>query len=349
MSRVLLAALGLLALAAPVRAQGNTQEALDRAVNLFENLEVERALTLLRQIISPASPYEVTREQRVLAYKYTGASLAIVGARDSAIVYFRAALERDAFTDLDPERFTEIEREAFTEARNQFLAIGTRPVQAAYIDPATERLTLTFVTTHAALMRVELREAGTDARTLLYEGASEGVREVAWSGLDASGRIAPEGRYEVVFAGTSRLTGRSDSTRLYLDLRHDREALEDTLPSLRPTELLPERHPPSAAPLELAKGLGLAASALILPRLVSNPSLDGGDRTLVASVAGAAAITGIVASVVRHRNRELPANIAANRSRLAERDAVNAAIRQRNSVRIAATKLRIAPAAGITQ
>ena len=338
----------LIAFAAPLRAQGNTQEALDRAVSHFENLEVERSLTLLRQIISPATPYEVTREQRVVAYKYTGAALALVGMRDSAIVYFRAALERDAFTDLDPERFTEIEREAFTEARNQFLAIGTRPIPESRIDPATERITLTFVTTHAADMRVELREVRTDLRTLLYEGQSAGVREVTWNGLDAGGRLAAEGRYEVVYLATSQLTGRTDSTRLYIDIQHDREALEDTLPSLRPEGLLPERHPVSAAPLELAKGLGLAASALILPSIVGNSSLDG-DRTLVASVAGAAALTGVVASVIRHRNRELPANIAANRARIAERDAANAAIRQRNSARLAATRLRIAPAAGISQ
>ena len=291
----------------------------------------------------------MTREQRVVAYKYTGAALALVGMRDSAIVYFRAALERDAFTDLDPERFTEIEREAFTEARNQLLAVGTRPVRPTEMDPATERITFTFATTHAAQMRVELREVRTDRRTLLFDGPSAGVREIPWSGLDGGGRIVPEGRYEVVYLATSQLTGRSDSTRSYIDVQHDREALEDTLPSLRPDELLPERHPPSAAPLELAKGLGLAASALILPRVVGNAELDGSGRTLVVSVAGAAAVTGVVASVIRHRNRDLPANIIANRTRLAEREAANAAIRQRNSARLAATRLRIAPAAGITQ
>ena len=344
-----MAILLLAAAALPARAQGNTQEALDRAIGLFENLEVERSLTLLRQIISPASPYEVTREQRVVAYKYTGAALALVGMRDSAIVYFRAALERDAFTDVDPERFTEVEREAFAEARQQFLAIGTRPIRESYIDPARERLMLSLVTTHAADVRVELREVRTDGRTLLFEGATEGVREIAWSGLDASGRIAPQGRYEVIFAATSRLTGRSDSTRLYLELQHDREALEDTLPSLRPEDLLPERHPPSAAPLELAKGLGLAASALVLPGIVGNSSLEGGNRTLVITVAGAAAVTGVVASVVRHRNRELPANVAANRTKMAERESANAAVRLRNAARVAGTKLRIVPAAGISE
>lgn len=343
-------ALGLLLLGAlPLRAQGNTEEALDRAVALFDELQVERSLVMLRQIVSPSSPYEVTQEQRVRAYKYLGASMAIMGMLDSSVVYFRAALERDAFTDLDPARFTEVERGAFTEARHQFLAIGARPIVARQLDPATERLTLTFVTTHPAVMRVELHEVRTGARTPLFEGANEGVREIAWDGLDASGRIAPEGRYEVIFAGTSSITGRSDSTRAYFDLQHEREPLEDTLPSLRPQELLIERHPSSAAPLELAKGLGLAASALMLPSLLSNSRLDGHDRRLVATVAGAAAITGVVASVVRHRNRDIPANIAANQQRIRARAAANQLIEQRNSVRVAGTRLRIVPAAGLTR
>ena len=348
--RVAVLAVVLLAgTAAPVRAQGNTQEALDRAVTLFEELQVERALTMLRQIISPASPYEVTREQRVRAYQYIGASLAIVGMRDSAVVYFRAAIERDPFVDLDPARFTELERGAFAEARLQLFAIGVRPLRETHLDPATERLTLAFATTHVASMTAEMRHVGSGMRIPLFAGSTDGVREIGWNGLDASGRIAPEGRYEVVFAGSSLHNDRADSARLYLDLRHDREPLEDTLPSLRPDELLPERHPPSAAPLELAKGLGLAASALVLPTVVTNGDLNRGDRRLVTAVAGAAAATGIVASIRRHRNRDLPANIAINRQRILERAATNAQIVQRNSARLAATRLRISPAAGITQ
>lgn len=347
MRALLLASLLVVGFRAPLRAQGNTEEALDRAVMFFEELQVERALTLLRQIISPASPYEVTREQRVRAYQYVGASLAIVGMRDSAVVYFRAAIERDPFVDLDAQRFTELERNAFAEARLQLFAIGVRPLRDVSLDPATERLTFAVATTHTAGMHAELRHVGSGLRIPLFEGSTDGVREITWSGLDADGRIAAEGRYEVVFAGSSLHTGRSDSTRLYLDLVHDREPLEDTLPALRPDELLPERHPPSAAPLVLAKGLGLAASALVLPTLVANDQLNRGDRRLVAAISGAAAAVGVVASVQRHRHRDLPGNIAANRQRLLERAAVNAQVHQRNSARIAATRLRISPAAGI--
>lgn len=338
----------LLATAMPVGAQANTAEALDRAVRSFEELQVERALTLLRQIISSGSPFEVTRDQRVRAYKYLGASLALVGMRDSALVYFRAALERDPFTDLEQERHTEQERSAFLEARYQLFALSARPVQRAVIDPATEYVTFTFVTTHPAMLTVELREGTSGTRIPLYAGDGEGVRELAWNGLTTDGRLAPAGRYELVFAGTSMHSGRSDSTRLYLTVGHDRPALEDTMPTIPPGSLLPEAHPQSAAPLELAKGMGLAASALLLPTLLANDQLDRGDRKLVAVVVTGAAVTGIVSSVIRQRRREIPANIVTNRQRIAERDSRNAEIRQRNAQRLAQTRLVIEPAGGIT-
>src|SRR5207302_417705 len=54
-------------------AQGSTAELLGQAHQFYERLEVERALPLLRQIVSPNWPFEVTPDQRVDAYKYLGA------------------------------------------------------------------------------------------------------------------------------------------------------------------------------------------------------------------------------------------------------------------------------------
>src|SRR5947199_9556782 len=87
-------------------AQGSTQDLLQQASEFYERLDVERALPLLRQIVSPNWPFEVTREQRVEAYKYLGACLTLAGKRDSAVLFFRAAIERDPFTELDPNLFT---------------------------------------------------------------------------------------------------------------------------------------------------------------------------------------------------------------------------------------------------
>src|SRR2546430_5844358 len=47
--------------------------------------------------------------------------------------------------------------------------------------------------------------------------------------------------------GRSRLTGTSDSARVYFDVRHEVEALEDTLPDFDRRRLLPERISAEAA------------------------------------------------------------------------------------------------------
>src|SRR2546422_3525394 len=144
----------------PVRAQTETADLLRQAQELYERLEIERALPLLRQIVSPSWPHEITKEQRVQAYTYLGASLALTGVRDSALLYFRGAIERDPFTDLDARRFTPAQLALFRQARGLTFAVAARPVAAARGDPRTGRAAFPVVTTPAASLRVELRPAG---------------------------------------------------------------------------------------------------------------------------------------------------------------------------------------------
>ncbi len=339
----------LLALGAPARAgaQASTAAALDEAIGLYQELQVERALAMLRQIVSPSSPFEVSRAQRVRAYTYLGASLAILGERDSALVYFRAALERDPFVDLDPTVFTATERDAFAEARRGLFVVGLRPLQGERIDPTRDAFTFTVVTTHEGSMALSLRPVDGSAFIPLPGGEGEGVRDLRWSGLGVDGRLAAPGRYALVVRGTSYLSGRSDSVVAFFDLVHDRESLEDSLPPLRAADLLPERQPRSAPARALARGLGVAAGAVLLGRAVGHPSLGEGQRGFAYSVAGVATVAGIAASLHRQRHPELPENAAENRRRVAARSRENAEIAARNAARIAATKLVLVPAAGV--
>src|SRR6058998_3337705 len=131
-----------------VHAQTETADLLRQAQELYEQVEIERVMPLLRQIVSPGWTFEVTPDQRVLAYTYLGASLALLGARDSALLYFRGAIEREPFTDLDTRRFTPAQVTLFQQARGLTFAVAARPVAAARLDPRTERATFTVVTTH---------------------------------------------------------------------------------------------------------------------------------------------------------------------------------------------------------
>lgn len=347
----LAAVAALLAVAAPgrVAAQASTAATLDEAIGLYQDLQVERALAMLRQIVSPSSPFEVSRAQRVRAYTYLGASLAILGERDSALVYFRAALERDPFVDLDPTIFTATERDAFAEARRGLFVVGLRPLQGERIDPARESFTFTVVTTHEGTLAVSMRPVDGSPVIALSGGEGEGVRELRWSGLGRDGRLAPPGRYGIVVNGTSYLSGRADSVVAFFDLVHDRAALEDSVPPLRASDLLPERQPRSAPARALARGLGVAAGALLLGRVVGHPSLGEGQRGFAYGVAGVATVAGIAASLHRQRHPELPENVAVNRLRIEARARANAEIAARNAARIAATQLVIVPAAGVGQ
>ena len=348
-SRGLLALAVLIRLggAAPLPAQVNTAETLRQAVGLYEDLQVERAVALLRQVVSPSSPFEVSREQRVEAYTYLGASLAILGKRDSAIVYFRAALERTPYIDLDPQRFTETEREALAEARRQTFGLGLRPVTSTQLDPRTDNLTFQMITTHAATVTAEVRSRGAASGTVLSSRELDGQGEIQWNGVLAEGRLAPAGRYELVLRGRSTLIAQSDSARIYFDVRHDTPPLEDTLPALRPEELLPERHAASAAGFDLLKGFGLATAALLLPSVIGNENLGKAGRVAATSVAGVAGTAGVISSIRRQRSRDIAPNIAANRLRAAERALRNAEIRRANDEKLALTKLVVTPAAGI--
>jgi len=345
-SRIALVAV-LLGAPAAGAAQGTTAEMLDRAVHYHAELDVEREVAILRGIVSPNSPFIVTQEQRGLAYKYLGAALVVRGQADSGILYFRAAIERDPFTELEPQKFTPKELAAFGEAQRLTFALGVRPVMPDTIDPRTERLTFTVLSTHAAALRVELRATGASTVLPLYAGDNDGPRELQWDGLLGDGRLAPPGRYELLVTGSSRLNERRDSTRLYFSLDHDHSPLDDTLPALRSDELLPEQLPPGMARSELLKGFGLAAAALLIPRTLANGDLQGGGRTLAVGVAGVVSAAGVAGFIHRQRHREIPANVVANARRRVERTTANAAIVQRNRERLAETRLVIGPAAGV--
>lgn len=326
-------------------AQGSTAELLGQAHQFYERLEVERALPLLRQIVSPNWPFEVTPDQRVDAYKYLGACLALAGKRDSAVLYFRAAIERDPFTDLDPSLFTPAQLATFDEARRHTLAVAVRPIQAARVDPRTTRVSFTVVATHAALVDVKLSAIGAGSPLLLFQGTMDGVREIAWDGLLANRRLAPPGRYTLAVAGRSRVTGAADSARVYFDLRHEIAQLEDTLPDLDPRVLLPERISAEAARRDVAAGLGVAAAALLIAG-AANADLGGSERGGADVVAATAAVTGVVAFLAHRRQGAIPQNVTANARHRAQRDSTNVAIRGRNADRIAATALLVSPAAG---
>src|SRR5207253_3214956 len=199
--------------------------------------------------------------------------------------------------ELDPNLFTPAQLATFGEAQRRTFAVAVRPVASARVDPRTARVTFTVVATHAALVDVKLSAVGTGPRQSLFQGTMDGVREITWDGLFSDRRLASQGRYALAVAGRSRLTGTSDSARVYFDLRHEVAPLEDTLPALDRGALLPERISPEAARRDVAKGLGVAGAARAAGVIVAAAILGG------AAPAGAqrALTVAPLVSLVEHR------------------------------------------------
>jgi hypothetical protein len=347
--RIALAAGALLLLVRPAAAQDTTAAILRQARARYEELDLERALPLLRQVVSPQWTFPITPAQRVEAYTYLGAALVLVSQGDSAVAYFAAALARDPFTDLDPAQFTPGQVLAFGAARRTVFGVGARPVAAARADMRTERVRFTVATTHRAALGVLLEPIGTGIPPYrVFSGESEGVRDVPWDGLLAEGRLAPPGRYSLLVVATSLSLGRTDTARVFFQAAYEMAALEDTLPRIPRRTLLPEYQPVRGAARELLKGAALATGVLLASQGLANHRLGAGMRGGAAVVAGAGVAVGVGGFVLRARQRApIPENVTANRQREAERRAVNEAILRRNADRLAQTILLVTPVAGV--
>jgi len=332
----------------PLAAQDSSTAVLQRARSYYEGLDLERALPLLRQVVSSQWPYEITPAQRVDAYKYLAAALVLVGQSDSAVSYFAAALARDPFTDLDPQEFTPAQRSAFASARPLVFAVAARPLAEARVDVRSERIRFVVATTHRAALQVLLRPLEEGATAFpVFQGENDGEREIAWDGLTPDGRLVETGRYALLVVGTSRVLDRTDSARVYFLVAREAVTLEDTLPALRRGLLLPERVGAPGATRELAKGLIIAGGALLASSAVVNRELGGGGRGGARVVASLGVLAGAAGFLTLSRRHDIPANIQANVQRQAERRATNQAIEQRNADRLARAVLIISPAAGV--
>lgn len=340
--RILLA--GLLLAVLPGRLRAQADEQLRNAIRRYENLEIDRARALFEQVISPSTPFPVTEAQRVIAYKYLGATMATLGQRDSALTFFKAAIGRDPLVDLELRSFSEQERQIFQTARQQLFRVGLRPVPRDTLDPQTERLNFTIATTHLGLVRLELVSTFDDTRYTLFEGDVDGPRDIPFNGLSPrGGGPIPQGAYDLVILGDSRSRAQqSDSTSTLLEITWDRQPLEDTIMAFTAADTLITRQRPSAATRDMALGLAVAAGALLSTRVVGQSSLQG-KTALAGGVAVLGVGTGLYAFLHRRSHPDIPENVAENLARQQRRLALNASIMTRNNERIQSTKIIIRP------
>lgn len=362
MKRLALAAL-LVATPALARAQQDTESRLANAIARYEAFDVEGARPILLQIISPGYLQQVTPEQRATAYKYLGASYAVLASPDTATTYFVAALDFDPFTDLDPSKFAASELEAFNRAKTQIFKVAMRSIPGpALLRPQpglsveTAAFTFTFISTQRSNMRIVLQHTtpvplpgqprDSAPEQVLYSGTNDGVRTVAWRGTLNNGAFAPPGTYtlSVTATPTQGNVTREERDSKTFRLEHLLEPLEDTLPTLNPNDpeqLLPTQYRQIAIWQDLIKGgfVGVVAA-------VALPSVVGSDINTLPHALGSAGMVAVGAGasfLYRRRNPQIRVNVLENERRQTVRTAFNTRIRLANADRRARTVMVMTP------
>lgn len=345
----------LLAAAAGARAQGTTRDRIDSAKTLYENFSVEQARPILLQIVSPGYLQPVSPGERVEAYKYLGASFALVDKRDSAATFFVAALDFDPFTDLDPQVFSATEIAAFNDAKQRIFKVGIRPIDSKIVNPREDTTAYNFrvMTTHSGDYRVELLNRDSTIRETLYQGRSTGERRIPFRGvLTSTGQIVPPDVYQIRVIGQSAVAQNPQEVRelQFFRVEHHFDALEDTLPAFAAVDTLQTQIPPRAPWADLVKGLALGGIAVAaLPRIATLDDDVTGWQTHAIAAGGILSVSGAISFLYRRQNRSIPDNVRENQRRHRERAAFNAGVNQRNQARLDQRLLIITPASGFTR
>ena len=355
MKRAFILLVSLLAIPAAARAQSSKQ-LLVKAESLYEASSIEAARSYFMQVANYKGV--VTIDDRVEAYKFLGASYAVLSQKDSAKSYFIAALDNDPFTDLDLKKFGPDEQAAFSEAKKSLFRAGIAPIldpqvldpQSAKADSST--YIFKFVTTHSARVTVDLIYKPNPAtHEILYNGTNDGIREIAWRGLILTQR-ADTGIYELKVTATDALGSAAtaqatqETPSALFRIEHVFEPLEDTLPRLTATDTLVSRNGRLAPVWDFGKGAFVAALAVALPVLV----LKRADMPGWTTHAGVGIAVGLGAGIgfawLGASNPNNKTAVAENSRKIRQHDAFNLAVRQRNDARKAKTILILRPLTG---
>jgi hypothetical protein len=341
-----------------VRAQAATTQAkIDQAIALYERFEIEAARPLLQEVLSPNWILPVSQEQRVTAYKYLGASYAVIGKADTAINFFFGALSYDAFTDLDRNKFSPQELAAFEVAKSRLFRVGMRPLTAKVVDPKSADPTQTtypvrITTTQRAeitIIAALKNAAGGDSTTeTVFTGINDGTQTIPWRGT-MNGRLAPAGNYEMRISGVSQLPGREKADqKLEFTLRQSYEPLEDSLPPLAAADTVVASYNARDPLWDFVKGAALGVAVGTIAKLaLDDEKLDPADKGTWnahwAIASGVGIGTGLISFSYRRKHLLRPEAVAENVKRRQMWAEFNQNVRLRNAERLDKTKLIIVP------
>ncbi len=313
-------------------------ETLARAMAALEATETEGAMELLRQILATPPAAGLSTLQRDAQVQLGVASWSL-GLYDSASVHFQAAISADPFTSLDPETFNPDLLALFRAARRATLAIGVRAPPDTALTP-TERWPVSIAVTRPGTVRYHLVGPGPSGHdTLTAVAVVDSTATVPLALVGRDGAPLPAGRYRLAFEW-SDAQGRAAGPTLALEVS----------PQVADTLLQEPAPPDSLYRLEvrfgrpshagLARGIGFGVGAGVIPLLLANSRLRGGESRAV-TVGVAVSLAGVAGYFLGRPRQPLPENIAYNRALRADWEARNREIAAANEQRRGIVLVRV--------
>src|SRR4051812_31253740 len=288
----------------------SARQLLTKAESLYNASSIEAARLEFLKVTN--SRGQVSVVERVEAYKFLGASYAVLSQRDSAVAYFVSALDNDPFTTLETT-FGGDEQAAFALAKKTIFKAGISDIVEQALDPRSPKLdssTYVFhvVTTHLAKLNVELAMRGDSSKhATLFTGNNDGTRDLPWQGVLLAQR-ADSGIYELRVTATDLLASAAvaaqtaEKPSVLFRLSHVYEPLEDTLPSLTANDTLITQNGRMAPVWDFVKGASVASIAIGIPGLFLQKS-DLPSWTTHAGVGvGLGLSSGTIAAIIGSKN-----------------------------------------------
>jgi hypothetical protein len=315
--------------------------ALARPDSLFYALQLDSALRLYRALARDTAAL-ATAELRAAAATKVGVIFyamatgrRIAADRDSAGSAFESAYRLAPSVTLDPTE-TGNEILAFTDSvRASVLVLNLTVPPDTLVPLRGGHVILAFSTSHSArvVATVERPQAGLSPIFSRTSAASANSTAIEWDLRSPDGQLVPDGRYRLQVSASDAAGRNAPPQVRFLSIAWEHPDTTPVPPPLAPSAFAPETERlKMGPPMALLMGALLGGATAVLPSLVGNATLNKGMATDggVYIAAGTAALAGIVAFLGGHRERPLPANVAANQRLRTEHETRRTTIAQAN-------------------
>lgn len=330
--------LGALALALPPDGRAQTAgEVLERAINAYQDFQLDNAAALLRRALAFPPSSGLPRQDRARALSYLAAVELFRDRRDSALAAFqRLVLLAPRYRPSD-RIFPPPVLNTYHEVRQ-----ATKVVDIAAPDTVDLPLSSGAFAPWAyasSLHDVTASVVRSDGRLVrpLYSGPIGDSLAIRWDGRDSTGVTVASGSYQLRVESRDANRQVIRIAQLPLDVQIVRR---DTLPHPpRPDSLLkPERIPLGPALRVFATGAALGGLTAGLPALFGAKPYATGTRFVVGGALGLAGLAGFLS---HHPGRRIPENISANGEVLGRWEREREAVVRENRLRIEDVRLKI--------